>query len=81
MQDFRHERQIGVSVSRCCERQETQDRSYRTTLQIFVEDTKQELRTISKDVEDLNISLQLGEIQDLKINSTDAKLYGEQLDD
>ena len=41
---------------------------------------KQELRTIRKDVEELKVSLQLNEIQDLKKNSTDAiKLYGEQL--
>ena len=58
------------------EQLETQDRLYRTTLQTFVEDMKQELR---KDVEELKVSLQLGEIQDLKKNSTDAKLYGEQL--
>ena len=47
---------------------ETQDRSHRTMLQIFVEDMKQELRTIRKDVEDLKVSLQFseGEIQDLK---------------
>ena len=59
---------------------ETQDRSYRTTLQIFVEDMKQELRTIRKDVEDLKVSLQFsqGEIQDLK---TDTKLCNEQLED
>ena len=43
-----------------------------------MEDTKQELQMISKDIEDLKVSLQLGEIQDLKKNSTDAKLYGEQ---
>ena len=62
---------------------ETQDRSYRTTLEIFVEDMKQELRTIRKDVEDLKVSLQFsqGEIQDLKKNSTDTKLYVEQLED
>ena len=52
-------------------------------LQIFVEDMKQELRTIRKDVEDLKVSLQFsqGEIQDLKKNSTDIKLYVEQLED
>ena len=57
----------------------------RTTLQIVVEDMKQELRTIRKDVEDLKVSFSLqfsqGEIQDLKKNSTDTKLYVEQLED
>ena len=61
------------------EQLETQDRLYRTKLQTFVEDMKQELRTIRKDVEELKVSLQSGEIQDLKKSSTDAKLYGEQL--
>ena len=62
---------------------EAQDRSYRTTLQIFVQDMKQELRMIRKDVEDLKVSLQFsqGEIQNLKKNSTDDKLYAEQLED
>ena len=51
-----------VSLAVMKELLETQDRSYRTTLQIFVEDMKQELRNI----EDLKVSLQLrqGEIQD-----------------
>ena len=65
-----------VSLTVVKELLETQDRSYRTTLQIFVEDMKQELRTIRKDVEDLKVSLQFseGEIQDLKKISTDTKL-------
>ena len=44
---------------------------------------KQALRTIRKGVEDLKVSLQFsqGEIQDLKENSTDTKLYVEQLED
>ena len=52
-------------------------------LQIFVEDMKQELRTIRKDVEVLKVSLQFsqGEIRDLKKNSTDTKLYVDQLED
>ena len=62
---------------------ETQGRSYRTTLHIFGEDMKQELWTIREDVEDFKVSLQFsqGEIQDLKKNSTDTKLYVEQLED
>ena len=38
---------------------------------------------IRKDVEDFKVSLQFsqGEIQDLKKNSTDTKLYVEQLED
>ena len=52
-------------------------------MEIFVEDMKQELRTIHKDVEDLKVSLQFrqGVIRDLKKNSTDTKLYAEQLED
>ena len=54
-----------VSLAVVKERLKTRDRLYRTTLQTFVEDMKQELRTIHKDVEELKVSLQLGEIQDL----------------
>ena len=77
LQDFHKSEYVSLTVVK--EQLETQDRLYRTTLQIFVEDIKQELRTIRKDFEELKVSLQLGEIQDLKKNSTDAKLYGEQL--
>ena len=57
-----------VSLTVVKELLETQDRSYRTTLHIFVKDMKQELRMIRKDVEDLKVSLQFsqGKIQDLK---------------
>ena len=72
-----------VSLAVVKELLETQDRSYRTTLQIFVEDLKQKVRTIRKYIEDVKVSLQFskGEIQDLKKNSTDTKLYVEQLED
>ena len=72
-----------VSLAVVKELLETQDRSCRTTLQIFVEDMKRELPTIRKDVEDLKVSLQYsqGKIQDLKKNSTDTKLYVELLED
>ena len=37
---------------------ETQDRAYRNTLQIFMDDMKSEIRILRKDVEDLKVSLQ-----------------------
>ena len=47
---------------------ETQDRAYRNTLQIFMDDMKSEIRILCKDVEDLKVSLQFsqGQIDDLK---------------
>ena len=37
---------------------EAQDRSYRTTLQLLMDDMKQEIRNLRKDVEDVKLSLQ-----------------------
>ena len=40
---------------------EAQDRSYRTTLQLLMDDMKQEITNLRKDVEDVKISLQFSQ--------------------
>ena len=40
---------------------EAQDRAYRTTLQLLMDDMKQEIRNLRKDVEDVKLSLQFSQ--------------------
>ena len=62
---------------------ETQDRAYRNTLQIFMDDMKSEIRILRKDVEDLKVSLQFsqGQIGDLKKVTKEEKIKLEHIDD
>ena len=62
---------------------EAQDRSYRTTLQLLMDDMRQEIRNLRKDVQDVKISLQFsqGEIDAQKKQSEDTKAKCEHLDD
>ena len=62
---------------------ELQDRSYRTTPQLLMDDMKQEIRNLRKDVEDVKISLQFsqGETDAQKKHSEDTKAKYEHLDD
>ena len=62
---------------------EAQDRSYRTTLQLLMDDMKQEIRNLRKDVEDVKLSLQFsqGKIDAQKQHSEDTKAKYEHLED
>ena len=62
---------------------ETQDRAYRNTLQIFMDDMKSEIRILRKDVEDLKVSLQFsqGQIDDMKKVTEEEKIKLELIDD
>ena len=62
---------------------EGQDRSYRTTLQLLMDDMKQEVRNLRKDFEDVKLSLQFsqGEIDAQKQHSEDTKAKYEHLED
>ena len=62
---------------------EAQDRAYRTTLQLLMDDMKQEIRNLRKDVEDVKLSLQFsqGEIDAQKQQSEDTNAKYEHLED
>ena len=58
---------------------EAQDRAYRTTLQLLMDDMKQEIRNLRKDAEDVKLSQQFSqeEIDAQKQHSEDTKAkYG-----
>ena len=61
---------------------EAQDRSYRTTLQLLMDDMKQEIRNLRKDVENVKLSLQFsqGEIDAQKQHFEDTKAKYEHLE-
>ena len=54
---------------------EIQNRSYRTTVQMLVDDVKSEVRSLRKDVDDLKLSLQFtqGQVDDYKKISETTK--------
>ena len=62
---------------------EAQGRSYRTILQLLMDDMKQEIRNFRKDVEDVKLSLQFnqGETDAQKKHSEDTKAKYEHLND
>ena len=64
-----------VTLAIVKEQLEAQDRSYRTTLQLLMDDMKQEISNLRKDVEDVKICLQFnqGEIDTQKKRSEDTK--------
>ena len=65
------------------EMMEIQDRAYRSTLQILVNDMKSEIKSVKKDVEELKLSTQFmsSKFEDQKINIEQRKMKVEQIED
>ena len=62
---------------------EIQDRTYRSTLQILVNDMKSEIKSVKKDVEELKLSIQFmsSKFEDQKKNIEQKKMIVEQIED
>ena len=65
------------------EMMEIQDRAYRSTLQILVNDMKSEIKSVKKDVEELKLSTQFmsSKLEDQKNNIEQRKMKVEQIED
>ena len=65
------------------EMMEIQDRAYRSTLQILVNDMKSEIKSVKKDVEELKLSTQFmsSKFEDQKNNIEQRKMKVEQIED
>ena len=65
------------------EMMEIQDRAYRSTLQILVNDMKSEIKSVKRDVEELKLSTQFmsSKFEDQKINIEQRKMKVEQIED
>ena len=62
---------------------EIQNRSYRTAVQMLVDDVKSEVRSLRKDVDDLKLSLQStqGQVNDHKKISETTKVKMDEIED
>ena len=65
------------------EMMEIQDHAYRSTLQIFVNDMKSEIKSVKKDAEELKLSTQFmsSKFKDQKKNFEQRKMKVEQRED